>query len=98
MAAATPQQTDGPRMKVELRAFSGEEADWEEWHKFFTSKARVLGFAGELVATDEIKVGAEDFNSRGIDPLRTKRASEAWLSLTTTCKGTALDRAEHRIA
>ena len=43
------------------------------------------------MATDEIKVRAEDFKSQGIDSLRTKCAFEAWLSLITTCKGTALE-------
>ena len=42
------------------------------------------------MATDEIRAGAEDFNSQGIDPLRAKRASDTWLSPITTCKGTAL--------
>ena len=78
-------------MKAERRAFSGEEADWKDMHKDFTSQARILGFAGELVATDKVKVGAEDFNSQGIDPLGAKRASETWLSPITTCKGTALE-------
>ena len=58
----------------------------------YSSQARILGFAEELVATDEIRVRAEDFNSRqGIGLLRVKRASKAWLSLITTCKGTALE-------
>ena len=89
--ATTPSSNDGPRLKVELRKFSGEEADWDEWYKVYSSQSRILGFAEELVATDETRVGAEDFNSQGIDPLQTKRASEAWLSLITTCKGSALE-------
>ena len=56
----------------------------------YSSQAWILGFAEELEATDKVRVGAEDFNSLGIDPLRAKRASEAWLSLIATCKGTAL--------
>lgn len=40
---------------------------------------------------DEINVGTEDFNSQGIDSLREKRASKAWLSLITICKGMALE-------
>ena len=95
-ATETPTTTtlspnDDPRFKVELQKFSGEEEDWDEWHKVYSSQARILGFAEELVATDEIRVGAENFSSQGIDPLRAKRASEAWLSLITTCKGTALE-------
>ena len=90
--ATTPSPTDGSRLKVELRKFSGEEADCDEWHKMYSSQARILGFAEELVATYEIRVGAEDFNSQGIDPLRAKQhASAAWLSVITTCKGTALE-------
>ena len=57
----------------------------------YLSQARIFGFAEELVATGEIRVGAEDFNSQGINPLRAKRASEAWLSLITISKGTALE-------
>ena len=38
------------------------------------------------MAIDEIRV---EFNSQGIDPLRTKRASKAYLPLITTCTGTA---------
>ena len=64
----------------------------------YSSQARILGIAEEMVATGEIRVGAEDFNSQGIDQLRAKRAFEAWLSLLTTCKGTAGNRAEHRLA
>ena len=74
-----------------LRKFSGEEADWDEWHKVYSSQARILCIAEELVATDETRVGAEDFHCQGIDPLRAKHAFEAWLSLLTTCKGTALE-------
>ena len=43
--------------------FSGEETDWGTWHKVYSSKARIHGFSEELVATDEIRVGAEDFNN-----------------------------------
>ena len=56
-----------------------------------SSQAKILGFAEELAATDEIMVGAQAFNSQGIDPLRAKHASEVWLSLITTCKGTVLE-------
>ena len=75
---------DGPSLKVELRKFSGEGADWDESHKVYSSQARILGFAGELAATDEIRIRAEGFNSQGIDLLRVKRASEAWVSFVTT--------------
>ena len=47
--------------------FSGEETDWDTWHKVYSSQARIHGFSEELVATDEIRVGAEDFNNQGID-------------------------------
>ena len=57
----------------------------------YSSQARILGFAEELVATDEIRVGVVDFNSQGIDPLRAKRASKARLFLVSTCKGMALE-------
>lgn len=43
------------------------------------------------MATDEIKVRAEDFSSQGIDPLRQKRVSEARFFFITTCKGTELE-------
>ena len=71
-ATGTPTATtllpnDGPRLKVELTMFSGEETDWDTWHKVYSSQARIRGFSEELVATDEIRVGAEDFNSQGID-------------------------------
>ena len=29
----TPSPNVGPRLKVALRKFSGEEANWDEWHK-----------------------------------------------------------------
>ena len=66
-AAATLLPNDGPRLKVKLTMFSGEETDCDTWHKVYSSQARIHGFAKELVATDEIRVGAEDFNSQGID-------------------------------
>ena len=56
-----------------------------------SSQARIPDFAEELVATNEIRVGAEDLNSQGIDSLRAKCASGAWLSLITACKGTVLE-------
>ena len=71
--------------------FSGKEADWDKWHKVYSLLARIPGFAEELVSTDEIRVGAEELTSQGIDPLLAKRACEAWLSLIITCKGTALE-------
>ena len=49
--------------------FSGEETDWDTWHKVYSSKARIHGFSEELVATDEIRVGAEGFNNQSIDSL-----------------------------
>ena len=70
---------------------SGLEADWDKWHKVYSSQTRIHGFANEVVATDEVRVGAEDFNSQGIDSLRAKCVSEVWLSLITTCKGKALE-------
>ena len=78
--ATTPSLNDGPRLKGKLREFSGEKADWDEWHKVHSSQARILGVAEELMATDEIRVGAENFNSQDIDPLRAKRTFEAWVS------------------
>ena len=57
----------------------------------YSSQARTLGFAEEQVVTDEIRVGAEDFNKEDINPLRAKHASEAWLSLIATYKCTALE-------
>ena len=33
----------------------------------YSVQARVHGFSEDLAATDEIRVGAEDFNSQGID-------------------------------
>ena len=96
--AKTLSPNDGPSLKVELHKFSGEEADWDESHKVYSSQARILGFAVELVATDEIRIRAEDFNSQGIDPLRVKRASEACVSFVTTCKHGAGNRAGHRLA
>ena len=69
VTATTPSPTNGPWLKVELKKFSGKEADRDEWHKMYSSQARILGFVKELVATDEIRVGAEDFDNEGIDPL-----------------------------
>ena len=54
---------------MELTVFSGEETDWGTWHNVYSSKARIHGFSEELVATDEIRVGAEDFNNQSIDSL-----------------------------
>ena len=94
-ATGTPRATtlspnDGPRLKVELKMFSGKEINWDKWHKVHLSQARINGFAEEMVATDETRVGGEDFNSQSIDSLRAKCASEAWFSFIPICKGTAL--------
>ena len=89
--ATTPSPKDGPKLKFEKRKFPGEEADWDKWHNVYSSQARILVFAKELVATDEIRVGAENFNSQGINPLRAKRASEAWFSLIAICNDTTLE-------
>ena len=89
--ATTPSPNDRPRLKVELRKLSGEEADWNKWHKVYSSQARKIRLRRGTDGNGRDGVGAEDFNSQGIDPLRAKRASEAWLSLITTCKVTALE-------
>ena len=52
--ARTLSPNDRPRLKVELQTFSGEEADWDEWHKVYSSQARIHGFAQELVAELEV--------------------------------------------
>ena len=57
----------------------------------YSSQARILGFAEELVARDGIRVGTEDFNSQVIDPPRAKCASGARLSIITTCKGSVVE-------
>ena len=93
-SATTPSPNDGPGLKVQLRKFSAEEENWDEWHNVYLSQAKILGFTAKLVATDEIRVGAENFSCQGINPLRAKRASEAWLFLVTSCKGTALEIVE----
>ena len=67
--ATTLSSNDGSRLMMELRKFSGEEADWDKWHKMYSSQTMILGLAKELVATDEILDGAEDFNIQDIDPL-----------------------------
>ena len=54
----------------------------------YLSQPRKIGFVEKLVATDEIRVVSEDFNSQGIDLLREKRA---WLSFINFCKDTALE-------
>ena len=88
--AMTSSPNDGPRLKVKLQKLSGKEEDWDEWHKAYSSQARILDVAEELVETDEIRVGVDNFNSQGVNPMRAKRASEAWLSLIITCEDTAL--------
>ena len=88
--ATTLSPNGSPRLKVELNMFSGKGANLDKWHKVHSSLAKINGFAEKMVATDEIRVGAEDFHSQGIDSLRAKCASEARLTLITTCKDTAL--------
>ena len=56
----------------------------------YWSYVSILGFTKELVTTDEIRVGVENFNSNGFDRLRAKRAFKLWLSLITTGEGSAL--------
>ena len=54
------------------------------------SQNRILDFAKELMATGDIRVGAENFNSQGVYPLRATCASEAWVSHINTGKDAAL--------
>ena len=88
--ATTLSPNDSPRLKVELNMFSGKETNLDKWHKVQSSQAKINGFAEKMVATDEIRVGAKDFNIQGIDSLRAKCASKARVTLITTCKDTAL--------
>ena len=92
--ATTPSPNNGPRLKVELRKFSGEKADLEEWHKVQLSQARILGFAEELVVTDEIRVEAWDFNIR-VSTHCTRSVVFPHYHLQRHGAG---DRAEHRLA
>ena len=78
------------RFKVELPKLSGKEADEDDWHSAYSLQARIPGFAEELVATEGMRVRAEEFKNKGIDPMQANRASGAWISLIT-CKTTALE-------
>ena len=91
------QQQQRPReaaaaLKVELEDFSGRQEDSEDWRIEHLAKAEALGFAEELTTHEgrHIMVSAEGFDTSGVDPVRLPQARQAWTSLITTCKGTAL--------
>ena len=78
-------------LKIELKDFSGRQEDWEDWTIEHLAKAESMGFADELTMPEgrDIKVGAEGFDAREVDPVRLRKARQAWTSLITTCKGVA---------
>ena len=79
------------RFKVELPKLTGKETDGDDWHRAYSLLVRIPGFAEELVATEGMRIRAENFKNKGIDPLQANHASEAWISLIITCKATALE-------
>ena len=81
---------------MKLQKFSGGEADWDEWHKVCSSQARVLGFAEELVETDEIRVGAQQSGCRpAVSESRVQGVAFPHHHLQRHGAG---DRAEHQLA
>ena len=55
----------------------------------YLSQARILGFADKQVATNEIKVGNEDFNSLVSTRCERSARPRRGFSFITICKGTA---------
>ena len=82
-----------PPIKIDFKEFSREPEDWTTWTKVHRAQLSALGCADALTETagDETKVNRDDFVRGSVDPDRSHKAQQAWVSLATSRKGVAFD-------
>ena len=80
-------------IKFYVPAFEGDStASWLTWSQRVLYQARASGFEDKLTAVegDGLSVGADDFDSSNVDPVRLRNAHVAWMTLINSCSGMAL--------
>ena len=81
-------------IKFDVPAFEGDSiASCLTWSQRVLYQARASGFENELTAAvgDGLRVGADVFDSRNVDPVRLRNARVAWMTLINSCSGMALE-------
>ena len=78
-------------IKFDVPAFEGDStASWLAWSQRVLYQARTSGFENELAAA-EGDVEADVFDSSNVDPVRLRNGHVAWMTLTNSCSGMALE-------
>ena len=81
-------------IKFDVPAFEGDSAaSWLTWSQRVLYQARGSGFEDELTAAegDGLSVGADAFDSSNVDPVRSRNAHVAWMTMINSCSGMALE-------
>ena len=81
-------------IKFDVPAFEVDStASWLTWSQKVLYQARASGFEDDLTAAegDALSVGADFFDSSNINPVRLRNTHMAWITLTNSCSGTALE-------
>ena len=81
-------------IKFVVPAFEGDiTASWLTWSQRVLYQARASGFENELTAAvgDGLSVGADVFDSSNVDPVKLRNAHVAWMTLSNSCSGMALE-------
>ena len=92
-AAAAPPETRPSTMRIDFEKFSGEPEDWNAWSKVYMAQISALGCEDVLTtpAVQDVKVGADNFDGRQVNPETLRKAKQVWVSLITNCKGVAFE-------
>ena len=92
-AAAAPPETRPSTMRIDFEKFSGEPEDWNAWPKVYMAQISALGCEDVLTtpAVQDVKVGADNFDGRQVNPETLRKAKQVWVSLITNCKGVAFE-------
>ena len=88
-------------IKFDIPAFDDDStASWLTWSQRVLYQARASGFEDKLTAAERygLSVGADVFDSSNVDPVRLRNAHVAWMTLSISCSGVALEIVQRRNA
>lgn len=86
-------------LNVELQPSAGENQNWWGWSKVYCAQTRYTGCdtAFDMPKEEAIKVGMDEFDDAGVNPVLLHETDVACRPLITTCKGVAFEVADRRI-